>query len=138
MLSTQAIKDVDQASHYFLGRDNYYSEEQTLGKERSSWWGKGSQILGLSGSIDSELFCQLLKSKLPTGQQLGKVEGDIIKHRPGFDLTFSAPKSVSLLALLGGDDRIFSAIERATDKALILIERDLAKARITRDGLTDY
>ena len=138
MLSTQPIKNVSQASHYFLGHDNYYTEDQSLAKERSQWWGKGAQTLGLTGSIDSEIFTQLLKGQLTTGQQLGKVEGDIVKHRPGFDLTFSVPKSVSLLALLGDDERIFSAVERATDKAITLIERDLAKARITRNGLTDY
>ncbi len=138
MLSTQAIKNVGQAAHYFLGHDNYYSEDGTLGKDRSQWWGKGAEALDLSGTIDSELFTQLLKGKLPTGQQLGKVEDDIVKHRPGFDLTFSVPKSVSLIALLGGDERIFAAVEHATDKALALIERDLAKARVTKNGVTDY
>src|SRR5262245_30494610 len=121
MLSTQAIKNVGQASHYFLGHDNYYTEENTLGKDRSQWWGKGAKTLNLSGAIDSELFTQLLKGTLPTGDQLGKIEGGAIKHRPGFDLTFSAPKSVSLIALLGGDARIFGAVERATNKALTLI-----------------
>ncbi len=138
MLSTQAIKNIGHASHYFLGHDNYYTEEQTLSKDRSQWWGSGAQALGLSGTIDSELFTQLLKGKLPTGKQLGKVEDDSVKHRPGFDLTFSTPKSVSLLALLGGDKRIFSAVGRATDKALALIERNLAKARVTKNGVTDY
>ncbi|HVV69619.1 MAG TPA: conjugative transfer relaxase/helicase TraI [Gammaproteobacteria bacterium] len=138
MLSTEPVKDAAGASHYFLGHDNYYSEGETLAKDRSQWWGKGSQVLGLSGTVDSELFTQLLKGKLTSGQQLGKVEDETVKHRPGFDLTFSAPKSVSLLALLGGDERIFAAVTRATDKALALIERDLAKARITRNGITDY
>ena len=61
---------------------------------------------------------RLLQGHLPNGERLGKkVDGEIL-HRPGFDLTFSAPKSVSILALLGNDERIFQAIERATDKAL--------------------
>ncbi len=138
MLSTQAIKNTAQASHYFLGHDNYYKEEQTLGQERSQWWGKGADRLSLSGHVDTQTFTQLLRGTLPDGQQLGKQIGEKIHHRPGFDLTFSVPKSVSLVALLGGDERVLSAVERATDKALQLIERDLAKARITHKGTTDY
>lgn len=138
MLSTQTIKNTGQASHYFLGQDNYYTEEQGLAQARSQWWGKGARSLGLSGPIDPQTFTQLLRGTLPNGQQLGKQDGDKLKHRPGFDLTFSAPKSVSLAALIGGDERILIAVERATDQALRLIERDLAKARVTRAGVTTY
>ena len=50
-------------------------------------------------------------------------------------MTFSVPKSVSILALLGDDKRIFKAIEAATDKTLALIEHEQAKTRVKRDGV---
>jgi conjugative relaxase-like TrwC/TraI family protein len=67
MLSTQPIKNTAQASHYFLGHDNYYTEENTLGKERSQWWGIGAQALDISGTVDAQLFTQLLRDTLPDG-----------------------------------------------------------------------
>lgn len=127
MLSTKTVGNVDEAKHYFLGHDNYYTQENDLAKECSAWWGKGAQSLHLEGSIDSQLFTQLLKGQLPDGQQLGLKINNDIKHRAGFDLTFSAPKSVSILALLGGDERIVGAVQRATDKTLGMIERACAQ-----------
>ncbi|STK05828.1 conjugal transfer nickase/helicase TraI [Escherichia coli] len=40
------------------------------------------------------------------------------KHRPGYDLTFSAPKSVSMMAMLGGDKRLIDAHNQAVDFAV--------------------
>lgn len=135
MLSTKVLGSVEQAAHYFLGHDNYYTDEQTLAQERSQWWGKGAAALGLSGSIDPERFTELLKGHLPNGERVGKMVDDEWQHRPGFDLTFSVPKSVSLLALLGNDERIIKAVENATDKVLNLIEREHAKTRVTQQGV---
>lgn len=134
MLSTKVIKNTEQAAHYFMGIDNYYKEGNTLAHEQSQWWGKGAAALGLSGSVDSKHFTALLQGHLPGGQLGKKVDGEII-HRPGFDLTFSVPKSVSILALLGEDERIFKAIETATDRVLEGIEREQAKTRIKKDGI---
>ena len=135
MLSTQPIKNTEQAAHYFLEKDNYYTEGNSLAQEQSHWWGRGAKALGLSGSVDSKQFTTLLQGHLPNGQQLGKkVDGEIL-HRPGFDLTFSVPKSVSILALLGEDERIFKAIETATDRVLEGIEREQAKTRVKKDGV---
>lgn len=137
MLSTESIKNVGQAAHYFLEQDNYYLEDAE-GKERSEWWGEGAKLLGLSGKINERIFTDLLSGRLPNDQQLGiKVDGEL-KHRPGFDLTFSVPKSVSIVALLGGDKRIFDAISRATNKVLQQIEQECAKARVTQDRITTY
>ncbi len=135
MLSTKPVKNVQQASHYFLGQDNYYNENNSLAQERSCWWGRGAEAMGLLGSIDSERFTALLQGHLPNGERLGKKVDGEIHHRPGFDLTFSVPKSISILALLGEDERIFKAIHDATDKTLALIEREQAKTRVKKDGV---
>ncbi|STK43685.1 conjugal transfer nickase/helicase TraI [Escherichia coli] len=44
------------------------------------------------------------------------------KHRPGYDLTFSAPKSVSMMAMLGGDKRLIDAHNQAVDFAVRQVE----------------
>lgn len=134
MLSTKNIKSSDDAKHYFFEQDNYYTKDSDEAKKTSSWAGKGAASLGLSGAVDKELFQSLLEGKLPNGQQLGKKEEGIIHHRPGFDLTFSAPKSVSILAEIGRDERIYKAHEKAVEVALSYIERSCAQARVGKNG----
>jgi conjugative relaxase-like TrwC/TraI family protein len=56
-----------------------------------------------------------------TGQQYTNEDGKIVtpvEHRAGWDATFSAPKSVSLTALVGGDDRVREAHRDAVNTAL--------------------
>ena len=53
-----------------------------------------------------------------------------IHHRPGRDLTFSAPKSVSLAALVGGDGRVVDAHDRAVKRTLAWVERNAAETRL--------
>ncbi len=66
-----------------------------------------------------------------SGTELGKrgKDGKIV-HRPGRDLTFSAPKSVSLAALVGGDRRIVEAHDRAVAAALDWVEKNAAETRM--------
>ena len=132
MLSTKIIKNVEQAAHYFLGQDNYYTEGNSLAQEHSQWWGKGAAALGFPGLWIPNNLPLYYRVIYPAVNNLGKkVDGEII-HRPGFDLTFSVPKSVSILALLGEDERIFKAIETATDRVLEGIEREQAKTRVRK------
>ena len=138
MLSAKAIKSVKQASHYFFEQDNYYLKDAPELQESAQWWGEGSERLGLSGEVTKEQFNELLCGKLPNGQQLGKrVDGEI-KHRPGFDLTFSAPKSVSILAEIGRDTRLHQAHTEAVHEALAYVQKLCAQARITTLGKTTY
>jgi conjugative transfer relaxase protein TraI len=136
MLSTESIKNANQARHYFLGEDNYYTKENDA-TEKSQWWGKGAVLLGLKGEVNPLTFTELLQGKLPNGQQLGVIQNNKLKHRPGFDLTFSVPKSVSLVALLGEDTRIYGVVQQAVDRTLERIEQ-CATARVTRQGVTAY
>jgi conjugative relaxase-like TrwC/TraI family protein len=46
--------------------------------------------------VDKQVFTDLLKGKLPDGSDLTRMQDGVNKHRPGYDLTFSAPKSVSV------------------------------------------
>ena len=129
MLSTCVLECASQADKYFFERDDYYKKEGALFEQPSMWAGKGAQKLGLSGEVARDQFKSLLQGKVPNGIQLGKMEKGEIKHRPGFDLTFSAPKSWSL-AHYATQDKIFTKLlDKATDTVLAIIEQDCAMTK---------
>ena len=144
MISTPTWITSTSAEQYHLGnKDNYYQKEGDLG----SWQGKGAEILGLNGkSIDPEIFKNLLEGKDPSGlNQIVNIKtnenGERI--RSALDLTFSAPKSVSILyeaALANGNielaNQIKEAHENAVSTILNEIEEKYASARVTKDGET--
>jgi len=136
MISMINVASAGQAMHYFSA-DNYYTKDEGL--EQSEWFGKGAQTLGLSGRVEDEAFFELLSGKVD-GQQLGKTvineeTGEReIDHRPGVDMTFSAPKSVSLMAEVGEDGAVRAAHEIAVQKALSYMEAELAATRQMTNG----
>ena len=134
MLSTSPIKNNQNATQYFFSHDEYYFQDSM----EQAWYGKGAEALELGKNIAQEKFSQLLAGKLPNGQQLGRIDSGQIKHRPGYDLTFNAPKSVSLLAMLGQDKRLLKAHGQAVGVALDTIEKDCAQARVTEKGKTRF
>ena len=92
------------ASNY--ERDGYYAKDDPAHREASAWAGRGAAELGLQGPVDPETFKAVLEGTVPdgSGRRLGRTgKGGAFEHRPGRDITFSAPKSVSLAALVGGD-----------------------------------
>ncbi|MBX9829554.1 MAG: conjugative relaxase [Xanthobacteraceae bacterium] len=121
MLSVASVRSAGGAASYFAA-DNYYTREQGQGE----WFGKGAEALGVTGKIDPKIFEALLQGRLPDGSRVGR-EGI---HRAGIDLTFSMPKSWSLIALVGGDRRIVEAYGEAVKATLAWAERNAAQARI--------
>ncbi|MHB1949626.1 MAG: MobF family relaxase, partial [Gammaproteobacteria bacterium] len=136
MLSTSIVKNVSDAGHYYAAKDNYYTIEE--GIEQSEWFGKGSSRFNLTGSIDPIKFSTLLKGELPNGEIIGKKIDDKFIHRAGWDLTFSAPKSVSIMALLAEDKRLIIAHRNAVNVALSEIERGCSEARIKNKNIISY
>ena len=66
-----------------------------------------------------------------SGRELGRREADgTLRHRPGRDVTLSAPKSVSLVGLVGGDGRVVDAHDRAVAATLAWIEKNAAETRL--------
>jgi conjugative relaxase-like TrwC/TraI family protein len=108
-----------QGANYFT-KENYYSSQAN--EKNSQWYGLGAAVLGLFGEVEAEAFKSLLYGVSPSGKKLSGKPIDPDKHRAGFDLTFSAPKSVSLAALMGGDKNLEAAhraaVERTLDKLL--------------------
>ena len=132
MLSIGALSSAAQGASYYE-RDGYYAKDDPEHREASAWAGRGAEELGLKGPVDPDVFRAVLEGKVPdgSGTELGKrgKDGKIL-HRPGRDLTFSAPKSVSLAALVGGDRRIVDAHDRAVAAALDWVERNAAETRM--------
>ena len=139
MLSINPVKSVSHAQQYFMGSENYYIGD---GEGRSVWWGKGAESLGLSGTVKEDVFENLLKGHLPNGEMLGKMVDGELEHRPGFDLTFSIPKSASIVALRTDNKAVYDSIIQSTfkavEKTLGMIEHSCAQARVTQDGNTYY
>ena len=132
MLSIGALSSAAQGASYYE-RDGYYAKDDPEHREASAWAGRGAEELGLTGPVDPDTFRAVLEGKVPdgSGQELGRrgKDGEIL-HRPGRDLTFSAPKSVSLAALVGGDGRIVEAHDRAVAATLAWVEKHAARTRM--------
>jgi conjugative relaxase-like TrwC/TraI family protein len=128
MLSIAKVKDSSAAALYYAEVDNYYTADQAP----SAWYGEGARRLGLQGEVDAATFRRLLDGQMPDGSTIhNAAEG----HRAATDLTFSAPKSVSVQALAGGDTRLVAAHDRAVERTLAYAEA-LAAYRITENGET--
>jgi conjugative relaxase-like TrwC/TraI family protein len=123
-------------------KENYYTEEDRI---RGTWHGKLAEAYGLQGNVQEEHFQRLSQGQHPiTGEQLVQHQpareylnehGDKVttmEHRAAWDATFSAPKSVSLTALVGGDERVRDAHRESVQVALDELERHV-QARIGRN-----
>jgi conjugative relaxase-like TrwC/TraI family protein len=127
------------AREFASQEQNYWSRDQ---KGHSEWQGRLAELWKLTGPVESEHFARLSEGQHPhTEEQLvrhqvsrtyaGKFGKEVTsaEHRAGWDATFSAPKSVSLTALVGGDDRVREAHRESVRVALRELER-YTQARI--------
>ena len=118
---------------------SYYKQD---GAVEGQWQGKLAEKFGLTGPVTAEEFALLADGKHPqteqpmvkhrAAQEYTNADGTTTKaveHRAGWDATFSAPKSVSLTALVGGEDRVREAHGAAVTTALAELER-YTQARI--------
>ncbi len=134
--SIGAVASPSQGASYYE-RDGYYAKDDPEHRAASAWTGRGAAELGLKGPVDPDIFKAVLEGAVPDGSRLrlGKRGKDgEIHHRPGRDLTFSAPKSVSLAALIGGDARVVEAHDRAVVRALDWFENNAAETRVQDKG----
>jgi conjugative relaxase-like TrwC/TraI family protein len=144
MLTISSAISAGQAQTYhakeFTAKEqSYWSQKQTVEGE---WQGKLAEQFGLVGGVGPQEFARLSQGQHPsTSEQLvqhravhqyknehGKAVTSM-EHRAGWDATFSAPKSVSLTALVGGDDRVREAHREAVTVALRELEH-YTQARI--------
>jgi conjugative relaxase-like TrwC/TraI family protein len=118
---------------------SYYGQGDEV---KGEWQGKLAASLGLKGNVAPLEFSRLTEGVHPQTEETmvrHRVAMDYknpdgtttraVEHRAGWDATFSAPKSVSLTALVGGDDRVREAHRAAVTTALDALER-YTQARI--------
>jgi conjugative relaxase-like TrwC/TraI family protein len=98
-----------------LQRDDYYSRG---GEPPGRWAGRGAERLSLTGPVTHAEFEAALQGLDPkTGERLAQIGGRGREHSAGWDMTFSAPKSISVLwALSEGRER--AAVEEAHRSAV--------------------
>jgi len=148
MMTMSRAISAGQASNYYKqeftnSQDNYYRE---AGEVQGRWCGSLAEEWNLKGEVTSEQYERLVAGQDPhTGEQLIRVVsaretvnrfGDEIttsEHRAAWDATISAPKSVSLAALVGGDGRIRDAYRESINETVKELEKYL-QARALRKG----
>jgi conjugative relaxase-like TrwC/TraI family protein len=144
MLTISKPLSAGQAQSYhakeFTAREqNYWSERGVIAGE---WQGRLAPQFGLAGAVSAEDFAKLSQGQHPvTGDQLVRqrasyeyqdADGKTVKtmeHRAGWDATFSAPKSISLTALVGSDENVRLAHRESVRVALEQLE-NYTQARI--------
>ncbi len=144
MLSISKALNSGQAQTYHQmeftsSTQSYYKQDGAVAGE---WQGQLASEMGLAGAVSPEHFTRLTDGQHPeTGDQMVKhrtaqeyknpsgTTTSAVEHRAGWDATFSAPKSVSLTALVGGDERVREAHAAAVTAAVAELER-YTQARI--------
>lgn len=124
MISIGTIASASGAANYYA-KDNYYAGPEA--EAAGQWFGSGADKLGLTGRVATEAFEAVLAGNLPGGSEITTPSG--AEHRAGLDLVFSAPKSLSLLALVGGDQRLVAALQDSARATLGWVEKNLIEAR---------
>ncbi len=114
MLTVSFLGRPERLRHYFLREEREPGAEGPLGV----WWGGGAQRLGLEERqpVEEGTFLEVLRARTATGRTSAP-------RRTGLDLTFSAPKSISIAALVEGDRRWIVWHEEAIDRVLRGVER---------------
>lgn len=134
MLRINVIRSAADAKKYYvsgLSRPDYYTTDQSQ-EVVGQWHGKGAWLLGLRGDVTQTAFFALADNEHPTkGGTLTVRQKQ--ERRVGYDFTFNAPKSVSLLYSLSGDERILPAFRRAVQATMRDMEADL-KTRVRQQG----
>ena len=131
MLRIHQSSSVTAAKSYYgigLVRGDYYAGETQPGL----WFGRAADMLGLNGGVGRNDFHALCDNLRPdTGEKLNPRTNTA--RTVGYDMTFSAPKSVSVLHGVHGDDRITDVFQKAVRETMRHIQAD-AMVRVRRNG----
>ena len=143
MLTIRAMSGGAGYAQRHLEHSDYYDEHRRV---QGEWHGQGAGLLGLRGEVTREQFEAVREGLHPeTGEFLRpRHSADRIsldgseqsKGRSLYDLTFSAPKSISIQALVGGDERLVAAHDKAVREALTEAEGHAA-TRVRLNGANE-
>lgn len=146
VLTAKTQYSLKNAKEYFeehLCVGDYYGEGQRIAGE---WFGMGADRLGLSGKVRTDEFLRLCENQHPSSGETLTERRNTVRNEDGkekanrrvfFDFTFSPPKSVSILALAGPDDRIIRAHNEAVHSAMRELEVFAATRVRVDDGNGD-
>lgn len=131
MLRVTPCTSAEGASRYYTTAD-YYTEGQEL---EGRWRGEGARMLGLSGTVTREDWTELCNNRDPeSGDRLtARTKGN---RRVGYDLNWHAPKSLSLLYGVTGDERLLEAFRDSVDETMVDMEREMS-TRVRKAGGND-
>jgi conjugative relaxase-like TrwC/TraI family protein len=103
-----------------LRKNDYWAEGE---KEVAGVWiGRGAEMLGLKGPVDEVAFDALRENRNPKTGEVWTARS--FKQRNAlFDIQLSAPKDVSVLAMVGGDERVRAAFIESVNVAVAEMER---------------
>ena len=128
-----------QGQDYYK-KDDYYAKKEGKGDDCSlEWAGSLAKDLGLQGKVDADadVWKKALEGHFPGGIEVKgggfKDENGVLQKRAGTDFEFSAPKSVSIQALVHGDERLLKAHREAAGEAMAFLESQVG-ARRGKDG----
>jgi conjugative relaxase-like TrwC/TraI family protein len=143
MLTIRAMSNGAGYSARHLQHSDYYAEGERV---TGQWQGLGAEMLGLAGEVESEQFEALRQGVDPqSGEFLrqrhsaDRTAADGTTQSRGrnlYDFTISAPKSVSIMAQVGGDARLVEAHGKAVQETLKELEHRAA-TRVRRDRAND-
>jgi len=143
MLTIRAMTGGAGYAQRHLEHSDYYDEHR---KVEGGWQGRGAELLGLRDNVTREEFEAVREGLRPdTGEFLRPRHGvdrlnndgsEQSKARSLYDLTFSAPKSVSIQAMVGGDERLVAAHDKAVREALAEAENHAA-TRVRMNGANE-
>lgn len=145
MVTVKTQYSLANAETYFsehLAVGDYYEEGQKVAGE---WLGIGATKLGLSGKVGEAEFLALCENQHPATGTCLTQRNNSIREQDGeakanrrifYDFTFSPPKSVSIAALVAGDERIVESHGKAVRAALLEFET-FAATRVRKNGAND-
>jgi conjugative relaxase-like TrwC/TraI family protein len=134
MLRINQQRSAHGAKNYFnegLAREDYYTKDEIIGR----WGGKGADRLGLQGEVTKDAFHALCDNRNP-------ISGDKLTCRNrenrsvAYDFTFNAPKSLSVLHALTGDQKLLDAFRNSVRDTMQEMEAE-AKTRVRRGGANE-
>jgi conjugative relaxase-like TrwC/TraI family protein len=124
MLRITVSKGAKSAVKYFkdsLSKQDYYSEHS---KVMGRWHGKTAERIGLPSEVSEQDFDRMVHNRNPiTGEKI--TVRDAANRRAGYDFTFNAPKSVSVVEAITKDEAIREAHRTAIEKAMLEVEANM-------------
>lgn len=143
MLTIRAMTGGAGYAQRHLEHSDYYDEHRRV---QGEWQGHGAELLGLRGNVSRARFEAVREGLHPeTGEflrprqsadRVNRDGNEQSKARSLYDLTFSAPKSISVQAMVGGDERLIAAHDKAVREALTEAE-NYSAARVRLDGANE-